>query len=223
MTERSGALAADLPAVWHAATTTPAERQRVARLLLERVTVTVDKTSERVDVELHWVGGLVRRHTLSRPVKRYDLQSDYPRLVERLRALCAERAQRGVDRRAAQRRGLPAAEASGSVHGLDGPAADLASGPDAAAAARQPCAAWVATSTGRRVWPAAGDLTGHGEAVAARRLADGSPRCRWSPCDLGRCQRAAAARRTPSIATDLGEQRPVGRIEEAETPSGAVD
>ena len=24
-------------------------------------------------------------------MKRYDLQSDYPRLVERLRALCAER------------------------------------------------------------------------------------------------------------------------------------
>ena len=54
------ALAADLPAVWHAATTTPAERQRIARLLLERVAVTVDKASERVDVELHWVGGLMQ-------------------------------------------------------------------------------------------------------------------------------------------------------------------
>jgi hypothetical protein len=54
------ALAADLPAVWAAATTTPADRQRVARLLLERVVVTVDKASERVDVQLHWVGGMVR-------------------------------------------------------------------------------------------------------------------------------------------------------------------
>ena len=78
-------LAADLPAVWRAATTTPAERQRIARLLIEHVRVAVDKASERVDVELHWVGGLVESHTLSRPVKRYDLQSDYPRLVERLR------------------------------------------------------------------------------------------------------------------------------------------
>ena len=77
--------------MWRAATTTPAERQRIARLLIERVSVTVDKASERVDVELHWVGGLVESHTLSRPVKRYDLQADYPRLVERLRALCAER------------------------------------------------------------------------------------------------------------------------------------
>jgi DNA invertase Pin-like site-specific DNA recombinase len=85
------ALAADLPAVWEAATTSPAERQRIAGLLIEHVCVTVDKSSERVDVELRWLGGVVQSHALGRPVTRYDLQSDYPRLVERLRALCAER------------------------------------------------------------------------------------------------------------------------------------
>jgi DNA invertase Pin-like site-specific DNA recombinase len=85
------ALAADLPAVWEAATTSPAERQRIARLLIEHVCVVADKSSERVDVELRWVGGAVQSHTLGRPVTRYDLQSDYPRLVERLRALCHER------------------------------------------------------------------------------------------------------------------------------------
>jgi DNA invertase Pin-like site-specific DNA recombinase len=84
-------LAADLPAVWQAATTTTAEKKRIARLLIEQIYVTVDKGSERVDVELHWAGGLVQSHTLSRPVARYDLRSDHPRLVERLRALCAER------------------------------------------------------------------------------------------------------------------------------------
>jgi hypothetical protein len=84
-------LAADLPAVWNAATTTPAERQRIARLLIEHICVVVDKASERVDVELRWVGGSVQAHTLGRPVARYDLQSDYPRLVERLRVLCGER------------------------------------------------------------------------------------------------------------------------------------
>jgi DNA invertase Pin-like site-specific DNA recombinase len=83
-------LAGDLPAVWRAATTTPAERQRIARLLIEHVTVRVDKSSERVDVELHWIGGLAESHILSRPVKRYDLQADYPQLVARLRAFCAE-------------------------------------------------------------------------------------------------------------------------------------
>jgi hypothetical protein len=85
------ALAADLPAVWAAATTTPADRQRVARLLLERVVVTVDRASERVEVVLHWFGGAAQAHTISRPVTRYCQQSDYPRLVARLRELCAGR------------------------------------------------------------------------------------------------------------------------------------
>jgi hypothetical protein len=85
------ALAADLPAVWAAASTTPADRQRIARLLLDRVVVTVDKGSERVDVVLHWVGSAVRTHAITRPVTRYSQQSDYPRLVERLRGLCAGR------------------------------------------------------------------------------------------------------------------------------------
>ena len=82
------ALAADLPAVWSAATTTPAERRRIARLLLEKVAVVVDKSSERVDVALHWVGGAVRPHALARAVSRYDHHSDYPRLAARLRSLC---------------------------------------------------------------------------------------------------------------------------------------
>lgn len=40
-----------------------------------------------VDVELHWVGGLCRLHAVARPVTRYKGRADYPRLVERLRAL----------------------------------------------------------------------------------------------------------------------------------------
>jgi DNA invertase Pin-like site-specific DNA recombinase len=83
-------LAGDLPAVWRAATTTPAERQRIARLLVEQVRVVVDKASERVDVELSWAGGLLESHILSRPVRRYDLRADYPRLVASLRAWCGE-------------------------------------------------------------------------------------------------------------------------------------
>jgi DNA invertase Pin-like site-specific DNA recombinase len=85
------ALAADLPHVWSAPTTTPADRQRIARFLLEKVIVTVDKTSERIEVALHWAGGGVQSHTLTRPVARYCVQSDYPRLVERLREWCRER------------------------------------------------------------------------------------------------------------------------------------
>jgi DNA invertase Pin-like site-specific DNA recombinase len=86
-----GTLAEDLPAVWAAATTTPAERQRIARLLLERVTVIVDKESERVDVTLRWAGGAESEHTLSRPVGRYEQQADYPRLVGRLKELSSSK------------------------------------------------------------------------------------------------------------------------------------
>jgi recombinase-like zinc beta ribbon protein/recombinase len=85
------ALADDLPAVWSAATTTAVDRQRIARLLLEQVVVTVDKASERVEVMLHWVGGAVRPHTITRPVARYSQQSEYQRLAARLRELCSGR------------------------------------------------------------------------------------------------------------------------------------
>jgi DNA invertase Pin-like site-specific DNA recombinase len=85
------ALSQDLPALWHAATTTPEDCQAVARLLLERVTVTVEGDSERVDVELRWAGGFVSRHTLSRPVQTYQQLSNYRELVARIDALRSER------------------------------------------------------------------------------------------------------------------------------------
>ncbi len=84
-------LASDLPAVWQAGTTAPADRKRIARLLLERVTVMVDKDSDKVDVRLHWAGGFTSTHQLTRPVSRYDQQTNYTRLVQRLREMCAQR------------------------------------------------------------------------------------------------------------------------------------
>ena len=82
------ALAQDLPGLWQAETTTPQDRQRIARLLLERVTVTVDQQSDRVDVKLDWLGGAVTGHAISRPVSCYEQQADYPRLVQRLKEWC---------------------------------------------------------------------------------------------------------------------------------------
>ena len=85
------ALSQDLPALWHADTTTPEDRQTVARLLLEQVTVTVEGNTDRVEVELRWAGGFVSRHTLSRPVQTYEQLSTYDELVARIDALRAER------------------------------------------------------------------------------------------------------------------------------------
>jgi DNA invertase Pin-like site-specific DNA recombinase len=84
-------LAADLPALWRAETTTVQDRVRIARLLLDHVEVTVDKTSERVAVRLHWVGGATQDQVLNRPVKCYAQMADYPRLAAQLRAMQKER------------------------------------------------------------------------------------------------------------------------------------
>jgi sugar-specific transcriptional regulator TrmB len=43
-------LAEDVPALWHAPTTTATDRQMIARLMLEQVTVRVEANSEHVEV-----------------------------------------------------------------------------------------------------------------------------------------------------------------------------
>jgi len=85
------ALAKNLPALWHADSTTPEDRQAIARLLLEQVTVTVEGNTDRVDVELRWAGGFVSRHTLYRPVQTYERLSNYDELVQRIDTLRATR------------------------------------------------------------------------------------------------------------------------------------
>jgi len=84
------ALADDLPGLWHTDTTTPQDRQAIARLLLEQVAVAVEGNTDRVEVELRWAGGFVSRHALVRPVQTYEQLSNYDALVGRVEALRAE-------------------------------------------------------------------------------------------------------------------------------------
>lgn len=79
-------LASDLPALWQAPTTTPAERQQIVRFLIERVLVSVVEQSEQVRVDVHWVGGHQSRLTLIRPVARVAQLSHYADLKARLKA-----------------------------------------------------------------------------------------------------------------------------------------
>ena len=81
------ALSGDLPGLWEADTTTPEDRQTIARLLLEQVTVAVEGDTDRLDVELRWTGGFISRHTLVRPVQTYEQLSNYGELVARIDAL----------------------------------------------------------------------------------------------------------------------------------------
>ncbi|MET8682537.1 recombinase family protein [Streptomyces sp. NPDC004647] len=81
------ALAADLPAVWQAPTTTDADRKQLTRHLIEKVSVTVVGDSERVTVQVTWAGGHRTAGELVRPVARLDQLSYFPRLAARAREL----------------------------------------------------------------------------------------------------------------------------------------
>jgi hypothetical protein len=80
-------LAADIPALWQAATTTDAERQAIVRQLIERVIVTVLDDSEQVTLEVHWAGGHRTRARITRPVARLQQLSYYPQLLTRVATL----------------------------------------------------------------------------------------------------------------------------------------
>ena len=73
----------DLPSVWDGETATQADRQTIARLLLERVLVKVIDGSEQVHLECHWHGGNQTTHTLVRPVAHAKALSTYTALVAR--------------------------------------------------------------------------------------------------------------------------------------------
>jgi DNA invertase Pin-like site-specific DNA recombinase len=88
--EQIHALSQDLPVLWHAGSTTPEDRQTIARLLLEQVTVTLEGNTDRVEVELRWAGGFISRQTLFRPVQTYEQLSNYDALVQRIDELHAE-------------------------------------------------------------------------------------------------------------------------------------
>jgi DNA invertase Pin-like site-specific DNA recombinase len=80
-------LAEDVPALWHAPTTTPAERKEIVRLLLERVVVTVEGSSENIIVECRWAGGVQTEHKIVRPVRYIEQLSKHRQLVARIKAL----------------------------------------------------------------------------------------------------------------------------------------
>ena len=62
-------LAADIPALWHAATTTAKERKEIIRHLVAKVLIAVEQDSERVAVTICWQGGYCSEHVIVRPVE----------------------------------------------------------------------------------------------------------------------------------------------------------
>jgi hypothetical protein len=81
------ALASDIPSLWRAPTTTPAERQMIIRQLVDEIVVNVEGDSEKVHVDIGWIGGHRTETTVIRPVARFEQLSYYKELVDRLREL----------------------------------------------------------------------------------------------------------------------------------------
>ena len=109
--EQIRALATDIPAIWHAPTTTSADRKQLIRHLVEQVRIEVLGTSEKVNVEVTWAGGHTTAAQITRPVACLTQLSYYPQLAARARELADAGLHHRADRRPPQRRGLPPAQA----------------------------------------------------------------------------------------------------------------
>lgn len=83
------ALSKSLPELWHSSAITLSDRRRVVQLLLERAVVT-HGGHERVEVTLHWMGGTVTRHEVTRRVHRWSDLSDYKSIIEAVDSLSSE-------------------------------------------------------------------------------------------------------------------------------------
>jgi DNA invertase Pin-like site-specific DNA recombinase len=80
-------LAHNIPALWHAATTTMAERKEIVRQIIHRVIVAGEGTSEHLQITIEWVGGGVTAGIITRPISRIEHLSYYPLLCERIKTL----------------------------------------------------------------------------------------------------------------------------------------
>jgi hypothetical protein len=80
-------LASDLPSLWNAPTTSPADRKSILRLLIEQVSVTVDDTSEWVDLTIRWAGGHETRIRMRRPVGKLATLGAHEQLLDEMRSL----------------------------------------------------------------------------------------------------------------------------------------
>lgn len=80
-------LAAEVPTLWHAPTTTHADRRQIARLLIDRVVLTLDPGGEHIHVRIEWAGGAVCERALPRQVIGYKGQRQWESLSERLAEL----------------------------------------------------------------------------------------------------------------------------------------
>ena len=81
-------LSRNLPALWHSAGVAVADRRRVVQLLLEKVVAT-GTSNEQVCVDLHWAGGTVTHHEVTRRVRGWKSLRDYEAILGKVEELAS--------------------------------------------------------------------------------------------------------------------------------------
>ena len=81
-------LATDLPALWNSPRTAIVDQRQVMRMLIERVTVWPPSTASparTLKVHLHWVGGSITEHEVTRTVAAWRQLPELPEVFARIR------------------------------------------------------------------------------------------------------------------------------------------
>jgi DNA invertase Pin-like site-specific DNA recombinase len=78
-------LARDLPGLWQSPQTSVNNKRQIMRLLLQRVVVWAPASTHKVKVQLHWTGGTVTEHQVTRPVHSWNQVGGATELWQRLR------------------------------------------------------------------------------------------------------------------------------------------
>lgn len=83
--QRILALAGDLPTLWHAATTTPAQRKQLLRFLIQDVTLT--KQDRTIAIAIRWQTHACTTVEVARPRRSCDARRTAAAVVDRIAAL----------------------------------------------------------------------------------------------------------------------------------------
>lgn len=83
------ALGTDLPALWHAVTTTAADRKRLLRLVVREVILDQHRAPGQVWLQINWQTGAYTEHGVQRRVRSYRDHAHRDGLEQRLRELTA--------------------------------------------------------------------------------------------------------------------------------------
>jgi hypothetical protein len=83
------ALGENLPLIWHAATTTPADRKQIMRLVIKDVALDQKRDPGLVCMRIVWQTGAGSEHSFRRRVQNYAHHADTDQLQNRIRELNA--------------------------------------------------------------------------------------------------------------------------------------